>query len=175
VNVKNENLENHICPVEYRITIPEQLSHPVVLRTEKLLALSTEDHTKRILPKRGVFSHVYFSRERLGRALRIFYALLTYDRNAVGSRARAWRNGIRSGLKENLSARLGNRRCRTAQIREILNGNPEPSPERPSREGVETRRAPPKLRRPPADGEGIVQTANLARTLQGVALGRRKP
>jgi hypothetical protein len=33
------------------------------------------------------------------------------------SRARAWRNGIRSGLKENLSARLGNRRCRTAQIR----------------------------------------------------------
>jgi hypothetical protein len=34
-----------------------------------------------------------------------------------GSRARAWRNGIRSGLKENLSARLGNRRCRTAQIR----------------------------------------------------------
>jgi hypothetical protein len=31
--------------------------------------------------------------------------------------ARAWRNGIRSGLKENLSARLGNRRCRTAQIR----------------------------------------------------------
>jgi hypothetical protein len=40
--VDNEILENHMCPVESRITIPEQLSHPVVLRTEKLLALSTE-------------------------------------------------------------------------------------------------------------------------------------
>ncbi len=29
---------------------------------------------------------------------------------------------------------------------ETLNGNPEPSPERLSREGVETRRAAPKLR-----------------------------
>jgi hypothetical protein len=75
-NVKNEILENHMCPVESRTTIPEQLLHPVVLRTEKLLALSTEDHTKRILPRRGVFFHVYVSREQMGRALRIFNALL---------------------------------------------------------------------------------------------------
>jgi hypothetical protein len=73
--MNNELLENHICPMESRITIPEQLSHPVVLRTEKLLALSTEDRTKRILPKRGVFFHVYVSREQMGRALRIFNAL----------------------------------------------------------------------------------------------------
>jgi hypothetical protein len=74
--VNNEILENRMCPVESRTTIPEQLSHPVVLRTEKLLALSTEDHIKRILPKRGVFFHVYVSREQKGRALRIFNALL---------------------------------------------------------------------------------------------------
>jgi hypothetical protein len=74
--VNNEILENHICPVESKITIPEQLSHPVVLRTGKLLALSTEDHTKSILPKRGVLFHVDVSREQMGRALRIFNALL---------------------------------------------------------------------------------------------------
>ena len=74
--MNNELLENDICPMESRITIPEQLSHPVLLRTEKVLALSTEDHTKRILPKRGAFFHVYVSREQMGRALRIFKALL---------------------------------------------------------------------------------------------------
>ena len=46
---------------------------------------------------------------------------------------------------------------------ETSNGNPEPSPERcSSREGVETRRAAPKPRNLPGEGEGIVQTANLA-------------
>ncbi len=50
---------------------------------------------------------------------------------------------------------------------EPSNGNPEPSPERHSREGVETRRAAPKLWNFPGEGEGIVQTANLAWALQG--------
>ena len=66
-NVNKEILESQICPVESRITIAEQLSHPIALRTEKILALSTEDHTQRILPKRGAFLHVYVSREQMAR------------------------------------------------------------------------------------------------------------
>ena len=62
------------------------------------------------------------------------------------SRARAWRNGIRSGLKENLSARLRNRRCRTAQIRGNLKWQFRAKPGDTNREGVETRRAEPKVR-----------------------------
>ena len=57
---------------------------------------------------------------------------------------------------------------------ETLNGNPEPSPERLSREGVETRRAAPKLRIFPEDGEGIVQTANLAWLSKSVTFGAAK-
>jgi hypothetical protein len=45
---------------------------------------------------------------------------------------------------------------------EVLNGNPEPSAEGHQPEGVEARRAAPKLRTSPGEGEGIVQTANLA-------------
>jgi hypothetical protein len=78
------------------------------------------------------------------------------------SRARAWRNGIRSGLKENLSARRETGDAALLKFGETSNGNPEPSPERYNREGVETRRAAPKLRTFPGEGEGIVQTANLA-------------
>jgi hypothetical protein len=47
-----------------------------------------------------------------------------------GSRARAWRNGIRSGLKENLSARRETGDAELLKFGETLNGNPEPSPER---------------------------------------------
>jgi hypothetical protein len=46
------------------------------------------------------------------------------------SRARAWRNGIRSGLKENLSARLETGDAELLKFGETLNGNPEPSPEK---------------------------------------------
>ena len=59
-----------------RITIPEQLSHPVALRTEKLLASGKEDRTNRILPKKGVCLHVLVSRDQMSRALRILNALL---------------------------------------------------------------------------------------------------
>ena len=59
---------------------------------------------------------------------------------------------------------------------ETLNGNPEPIPVMySSREGVETRRAAPKLRIFPEEGEGIVQTANLAGASKGAMSGRRKP
>src|SRR5260370_14062464 len=44
--------------------------------------------------------------------------------------ARAWRNGIRSGLKENLSARLETGDAELLKFGETLNGNPEPSPEK---------------------------------------------
>jgi hypothetical protein len=52
------------------------------------------------------------------------------------------------GLEKNLRARLGYRRCRTAQSRGnvLISGNPEPSLARSSGEGVETRRAAPKPR-----------------------------
>jgi hypothetical protein len=45
-------------------------------------------------------------------------------------RARAWRNGIRSGLKENLSARRETGDAELLKFGETSNGNPEPSPER---------------------------------------------
>jgi hypothetical protein len=49
------------------------------------------------------------------------------------------------------------------KVRVAFTGNREPSPVMySSREGVETRRAAPKLRICPEEGEGIVQTANLA-------------
>ena len=58
-----------------RITIPEQLSHPVALRTEKLLASGKEDRTKRMLPKKGAFRTFWVSRDEMSRALRILNAL----------------------------------------------------------------------------------------------------
>jgi hypothetical protein len=91
------------------------------------------------------------------------------------SRARAWGNGLRGGLKENLSARLGNRRRRTAQIRGSLMTIPSQARRNTSREGVETRRQhlTPELS---GEGEGIVQTANLPWALKGGSTpGRRKP
>jgi hypothetical protein len=45
------------------------------------------------------------------------------------SRARAWRNGIRSGLMEDLSARMETGDTELLEFGETLNGNPEPSPE----------------------------------------------
>ena len=45
-----------------------------------------------------------------------------------GSRARAWRNGIRSGLKKNLSARWETGDAELLKFGETLNGNPEPIP-----------------------------------------------
>ena len=67
--------------------------------------------------------------------------------------------GRRNGL-ERLECPAGNIRCRTAQIRGTLSdGDPEPSPSLLSRgEGVETRRAAPKVGHD--YGEGIVQTTN---------------
>jgi hypothetical protein len=94
-----------------------------------------------------------------------------YDPCSTVVTQRAWRNGRRSGLEENLSARRETGDAELPKFGEPCHmaipsqARPEPS----SREGVETRRAAPK---PGAagHGEGIVQTANPAS-----ALGRRKP
>jgi hypothetical protein len=42
---------------------------------------------------------------------------------------RAWRNGIRSGLKENLSARRETGGAELLKFGEPCNGNPEPRPD----------------------------------------------
>ena len=85
--------------------------------------------------------------------------------------ARAWRNGRRSGLEGNLSARWETGDAELPKFGEPCHmaipsqARPEPS----SREGVETRRAAPNPGSA-GHGEGIVQTANPAS-----APGRRKP
>src|SRR5947208_15724041 len=85
--------------------------------------------------------------------------------------ARAWRNGRRSGLEGNLSARRETGDAELPKFGESSHmaipsqARPEPS----SREGVETRRAAPNPGSA-GHGEGIVQTANPAS-----APGRRKP
>jgi len=58
------------------MNIPEQLSHPIALRTEGLLASCTEDHTNRILPINRGFFYVCVSRTQVSRALRIWNSLL---------------------------------------------------------------------------------------------------
>src|SRR6266550_8530906 len=85
--------------------------------------------------------------------------------------ARAWRNGRRSGLEGNLSARWETGDAELPKFGEPCHmaipsqARPEPS----SREGVETRRAAPNPGSA-GHGEGIVQTANPASEP-----GRRKP
>jgi hypothetical protein len=54
------------------ILIPEQLSHPMALRTETLLESSNEDRTNRVALKSGVSFHIYVSRAQMSRALRIW-------------------------------------------------------------------------------------------------------
>jgi hypothetical protein len=57
------------------IAIPPELSHALVVRTEKLLAQGKETDKKLIVPKNGVLPHLLVSREQMPRALRIMNAL----------------------------------------------------------------------------------------------------
>ena len=57
------------------IAIPPELSHALVVRTEKLLAQGKETDKKLIVPKNGVLRHLLVSREQMPRALRIINAL----------------------------------------------------------------------------------------------------
>lgn len=57
------------------IAIPPELSHALVVRTEKLLAQGKETEKKLIAPKNGALPHLLVSREQMPRALRIINAL----------------------------------------------------------------------------------------------------
>lgn len=58
-----------------KIAISGDVSHPLVLGTEKLLTHGTENDRKLIVPKNGIACPVLVSREQVGRALRILNAL----------------------------------------------------------------------------------------------------
>ena len=58
-----------------KVPIPQELSHPAALKTEKLLASAKEDDKKLLVPKAGRASHLIVSRQQLPRALRIMNAL----------------------------------------------------------------------------------------------------
>jgi hypothetical protein len=53
------------------IAIPPELSHVLVVRTEKLLAQGKETDKKLIVPKNGVLPHLLVSRKQIPRSLRI--------------------------------------------------------------------------------------------------------
>jgi hypothetical protein len=57
------------------IAIPPELSHALVVRTEKLLAQGKQTDKKLIVSKNGVLPHLLVSREQMPRALRIMNAL----------------------------------------------------------------------------------------------------
>jgi hypothetical protein len=57
------------------IAIPAELSHELVMRTEKLLASGKENEKKLIVPRNGTLSHLLVSREQMPRGLRIMNAL----------------------------------------------------------------------------------------------------
>src|SRR6266550_6415687 len=79
---------------------------------------------------------------------------------------RAWRNGRRSGLEENLSARPETGDAELPKFGEPSHmAIPSQARSQANREGVETRRAAPNPGFHPGHGEGIVQTANLASLL----------
>ena len=58
-----------------QVTIPKELSHVLALKTEKLLASGKENDRKLLIPKVGMASHLFVSRNQLPRALRIMNAL----------------------------------------------------------------------------------------------------
>jgi len=58
-----------------KVPIPQQLSHALALKTEKLLASGKENDNKLLVPKTGAASHLVVSRQQLPRALRIVNAL----------------------------------------------------------------------------------------------------
>ena len=57
------------------VTIPQELSHPLALKTEKLLVSGKENDAMLLVPKAGKAAHLLVSREQLSRALRIANAL----------------------------------------------------------------------------------------------------
>jgi hypothetical protein len=58
-----------------QVPIPQELSHALALKTEKLLASGKENDRKLLVPKTGTTAHLLVSRQQLPRALRIMNAL----------------------------------------------------------------------------------------------------
>jgi hypothetical protein len=59
-----------------KVVIPDELSHALVLRSEKLLAPGKLNQRGLVISKNGTLAHVLVSREQLARALKILNALL---------------------------------------------------------------------------------------------------
>ena len=58
-----------------QVPIPQELSHALVLKAEKLFAAGKENDRKLLVPKTGIAPHLVVSRQQLPRALRIMNAL----------------------------------------------------------------------------------------------------
>lgn len=58
------------------VVIPSELSHPLVLRSERLLGHGKVNQRGLLISKNGALSHILVSKEQLPRALRILNALL---------------------------------------------------------------------------------------------------
>jgi hypothetical protein len=58
-----------------QVPIPQEISHALALKTEKLLASGKEDDKKLLVPKTGAAQHLVVSRQQFSRALRIMNAL----------------------------------------------------------------------------------------------------
>ena len=58
-----------------KIDIPQEISHALALKTDKLLSSGKENEKKLLVPKTGIASHLLVSRVQLPRALRILNAL----------------------------------------------------------------------------------------------------
>ena|SRR5271165_1085235 len=58
-----------------KVLIPQELSHALALKTEKLLASGKENDRKLLVPKTEAATHLLVSRQQLPRALRIMNAL----------------------------------------------------------------------------------------------------
>jgi hypothetical protein len=68
-----EELARQVAP---KIAIAPVISHPLVLRSEKLLNRGKLNHRGLVISKNGALAHILVSREQLPRALKVLNALL---------------------------------------------------------------------------------------------------
>ena len=68
-----EELARHVPP---KIAIPPDISHPLVLRSEKLLDRGKLNQRGLVISKNGALAHLLVSREQLPRALKVVNALI---------------------------------------------------------------------------------------------------
>ena len=63
-------------PIRIQLSDTEEVSHPLAIRTQKLLSHATKNERGLLIPKNGVVSHILVSDDALKRALRILSGLL---------------------------------------------------------------------------------------------------